>query len=140
MPPTPRVALLERLAASDGRSGARDGIGGDHDAAVVRSVLFNLRRILNSREGAAQAQRDLGLPSPQDLLQNWPSSREGALTAIRRCIQRFEPRLTEVVVRAMPSTGELALSFQIAARLIGPGRIPISLTTAVTPDGRMSLS
>jgi len=140
----PRVALLERLAAPDFRPAERavaDRIeSSTNDAAVVRSVLFNLRRVLNSREGSAAAQLEFGLPSPQELLQNWPVSREGALVAIRRCLQRYEPRLTEVIVRAVPyAPGDLALSFQIAARLIGPSRTAITLTTAVMPDGRISL-
>ena len=149
----PRVALLERLAAPESRPAVRDGgafatsgqisgqvSGSETDAAVVRSVLFNLRRVLNSREGAAAAQMEFGLPSPQELLQNWPVSREGALAAIRRCLLRYEPRLTEVIVRTVPfAPGDLALSFQIAARLIGPTRTQINLTTAVTSDGRVSL-
>ena len=154
----PRVALLERLAAPESRPAIRDGSGAtgsgasnsgstgsnssasESDAAVVRSVLFNLRRVLNSREGAAAAQMEFGLPSPQELLQNWPVSREGALAAIRRCLLRYEPRLTEVIVRTVPfAPGDLALSFQIAARLIGPTRTQINLTTAVTADGRVSL-
>lgn len=141
MATAPRVALLERLAAPDSRTVARDRSFGDNDAAVVRSVLHNLRRVLNSREDSAEAQPDLGLPSPQELLQNWPVSRERALTAIRRCIEHYEPRLCEVIVRTVPyAPGDIALGFQIAARLIGPSRTPISLTTAVTSDGRVSLS
>ena len=73
----PRVALLERLAAPEIRPAIRDGSGStgspgsgtsasESDAAVVRSVLFNLRRVLNSREGAAAAQMEFGLPSPQE--------------------------------------------------------------------------
>jgi len=130
-----RVALLERLAAPDVRHAASD------PAAVVRSVIYNLRRVLNSREGSAPAQPELGLPSPHELLQNWPVSREAALAAVRRCVQRYEPRLTDVVVRSVPySPGDTALSFQVAARLIGPERTPVTLTTAVTADGRVSLT
>ena len=130
-----RVALLERLAAPVARH------VDDDQAAVVRSVIFNLRRVLNSREGSAGAQPDLGLPSPHELLQNWPISREAALTAVRRCVERYEPRLTEVVVRPVPySPGDTALSFQVSARLIGPGRTPVTLTTAVTSEGRVALT
>ncbi len=135
MQPTVRVALLERLASPPGRH------VDDDQAAVMRSVLASLRRVLNSREGSAAAQPDFGLQSPHELLQNWPASRELALTTIRRCLQRFEPRLTDIVVRPVPYTpGDTAISFQIAARLVGPGRVPVSLTTALSADGRVSLS
>jgi type VI secretion system protein len=133
--PAPRVALLERLAGVDARSSTTS------DSAVVRSVVRNLRRLLNTRIGAAAAQPELGLPAPHELLQGWPQTREMALDAIRRCIQRYEPRLCEVVVRAMPGEpGDQALSFQIAARLVGPGRLAVNLTTAVHADGAISLS
>ncbi len=134
MQEAPRVALLERLAAPPGTFTAGD------PSAVMRSVVLNLRRLLNSREGSAGAQLDLGLPSPHEMLQNWPASRDAALAAIRRCVQLYEPRLVDVVVRALPFTpGDTALSFQVAARLCGLQRTPISLTTAVTADGRVTL-
>jgi type VI secretion system protein len=129
-----RVALLERLSGTVSRHVVED------PGAVMRSVLLNLRRVLNSREGAAGANLEFGLPSPHELLLNWPGSQAQALAAVRRCLQRYEPRLTEIVVRPVPYTpGDTAISFQISARLIGPTRTPISLTTALSADGRVNL-
>jgi len=91
-----RVALLERLSGTVSRHAAED------PGAVMRSVFYNLRRVLNSREGSAGANLEFGLPSPHELLQNWPGSQAQALAAVRRCLQRFEPRLTDIVVRPVP--------------------------------------
>ena len=134
-----RVALLERLSGVDDRAGTGQFTLGGEEGAVVRSVVHNLRKVLNSREGSAPAQPEYGLPSPHELLQNWPASRAQALEAIRRCIGLFEPRLVDVAVRAVQADpGQLALGFQISARLVGSQQA-ISFTTAVTAAGRVTL-
>jgi type VI secretion system protein len=135
-----RVALLERLSGAESRSGTAPLAVPGEDTSVVRSVVNNLRKILNSREGSAPAQPLYGLPSPNELLQGWPASRELALQAIRRCIANYEPRLIEVIVRAVPrEPNQPSVSFQITARITG-ARQPISLTTSVGADGRVSLT
>ena len=135
-----RVALLERLSGAGGRGGTDVFATGGEDAAIVRSVVHNLRQVLNSREGSAPAQPTYGLPSPNELLHSWPASREPALQAIRRCIARFEPRLVDVIVRSVPrETDQPSVDFQVTARLKG-SRQPITLTTKVGADGSVSLS
>ncbi|GDY14346.1 hypothetical protein LBMAG53_32240 [Planctomycetota bacterium] len=131
-----RVALLERLSAGD-----RGPTLAEDRAAVLRSVLRNLSRVLNSRQGSAPAQMELGLPSPHELLQGFPANLPRTLKDIRACLQRYEPRLAGVVVKHVPSEGgDLAIRFQITAVLAGGDRTPVNLATAFTGDGRVRIN
>jgi type VI secretion system protein len=133
------ITLLERLSRAAREGGART-VKEDR-GAVMRSVLLNLQRILNSREGAAAAQPELGIPSPHELMRGYPATTEVALRAVKLCIQRFEPRLTNVVVTIDKSEEQrMAIGFTVAAQLAGGDRRdPISFHTSITPDGRMRL-
>lgn len=131
-----RVSLLERLSAGEHALTMVDDRG-----TVVRSILTNLTAILNARSGSAAAQMDLGLPSPHELLQGFPANLPRALQDIKACIQRYEPRLTAVTVRHLKDedSAVAAIRFQITAMLSGD-RTPLSLTTAVSGDGRVRIS
>jgi type VI secretion system protein len=133
------ITLLERLSRAAREGGART-VKEDR-GAVMRSVLLNLQRILNSREGAAAAQPELGIPSPHELMRGYPATTEVALRAVKLCIQRFEPRLTNVVVTIDKSEEQrMAIGFTVSAQLAGGDRRdPISFHTSITPDGRMRL-
>ncbi len=133
------ITLLERLSRAAREGGART-VKEDR-GAVMRSVLLNLQRILNSREGAAAAQPELGIPSPHELMRGYPATTEVALRAVKLCIQRYEPRLTNVVVTIDKSEEQrMAIGFTVAAQLAGGDRRdPISFHTSITPDGRMRL-
>ncbi len=133
------ITLFERLNRAAREGGART-VKEDR-GAVMRSVLLNLQRILNSRQGAAAAQPDLGIPSPHELLQGYPASAEQAQRAVKACIQRYEPRLANVVV-VIDKSEEVrqSISFQVSAQLAGGDRRdPVSFHTAITPDGRIRL-
>lgn len=133
------ITLLERLSRAAREGGTRT-VKEDR-GAVMRSVLLNLQRILNSREGAAAAQPELGIPSPHELMRGYPATTEVALRAVKLCIQRFEPRLTNVVVTIDKSEEQrMAIGFTVSAQLAGGDRRdPISFHTSITPDGRMRL-
>jgi type VI secretion system protein len=90
---------------------------------------------------AAAAQPELGIPSPHELMRGYPATTEVALRAVKLCIQRFEPRLTNVVVTIDKSEEQrMAIGFTVAAQLAGGDRRdPISFHTSITPDGRMRL-
>ncbi len=131
----PSLTLLERLA--QGRS---DRTVVADRAALVRSVLANVQRILNTRAGSAGAQMDLGLPSPHELMQGFPATMHDAQNAIRTCILKYEPRLAAAVVSWVPQPdGAPDLRFAISATLADDARTPLSFTTAVNRDGRIRL-
>ncbi|MBN8525143.1 MAG: type VI secretion system baseplate subunit TssE [Planctomycetes bacterium] len=133
------ITLLERLNRAAVEGGVRT-VKEDR-GAVMRSVLLNLQRLLNTRQGSAAAQPDLGLPSPHEMLIDYPASVEQAQRAVKLCIQRYEPRLSNVVVSIDREEGQKqVLSFAVSAQLAGGDRRdPISFHTAITPDGRIRL-
>lgn len=129
------ITLLERLARRGAAPTARED-----RVAVLRSIIGNMQRILNTRQGSAAAQMDLGLPSPHELMQAFPASVDDAQRAIRACILKFEPRLSNVVVAHLPSDDEShAITFTVSAQLAGDKRDPVSFSTSITPDGRIRL-
>ncbi len=133
------ITLLERLNRA-AREGGDRTVKEDR-GAVMRSVLRNLQCILNTREGSAAAQPELGIPSPHELMCGYPTSIEVALRAVKLCLQRFEPRLTNVVVSIDQAEAErMAIGFTVSAQLAGGDRRdPVSFHTSITPDGRMRL-
>jgi type VI secretion system protein len=133
------ITVLERLAET-ARGGAKRTVREDR-GAVMRSVLNNLQRILNTREGSAPAHPDLGVRSPFELMQGYPQSGQAIVDAVRLCIERYEPRLANVRVAleaADPRGG--VISFQVSAMLAGGDRADlISFHTAIGSDGRIRL-
>jgi type VI secretion system protein len=134
-----RITLLERLAQArkpDARTTNEDRV------AILRSVMKNLQQILNTRQGSAAAQMDLGIPSPHELLQGFPVTQDRAQQVIRRSIMAYEPRLANVIVRYDKQEDKaMDMRFQVTAQLAGGNqRDPISFTTAVTQDGRVRLN
>ena len=134
------ITLLERLDAAVRSPQART-MAQDRPAAV-RSIILNLQRLLNSRQGSAPAQMDLGIPSPHELLQGYPATLDQAMKTIRACIQRYEPRLSAVVVAHVPSDAvSEGIPFRITAQLAGDGpRESLSLQTAISPTGHIRLA
>ncbi len=133
------ITLLERLNRAAREGGART-VKEDR-GAVMRSVLLNLQRILNTRQGSAAAQSDLGVPSPHELLIGFPASLDQAQRAVKQCIQRYEPRLVNVVVAIDKEDDQKqAIAFSVTAQLAGGDRRdPVSFHTAISPDGRIRL-
>lgn len=133
--PTERT-LLERLT----RPGARARTVADHTPDLLRSVVYNLRNILNSRLGNAPAQPDLGMPAPSEITRGGPDGVEKLLRNLRACIEKYEPRLTAVDVVHVDDEADAALSlrFQVTAR-VASGRedVVVSFDTLVDPSGRI---
>ena len=140
MPSVPGSStLLERLAQA--RSGAAKSQVLDAEA-LRRSILANLGDILNTELGSAQAQPDLGVPPPHELMANYPASVEQMVQAIAHCIERYEPRLHGVQVFHLPR-GEgdaLELRFRVSAEipaLAGTGNARLGLETCIQHNGRV---
>jgi type VI secretion system protein len=128
--------FLERLARPDAE---RDRTAREDPAVVVRSVLDNLQRILNSRVGHAPAQPDLGMPAPSDLVRFGAEAGDWIADTLKACIEKYEPRLADVqVARLENEDGSLALRFQVSARLAAEKtEVPVSFDTRVDPAGRI---
>lgn len=141
-PPVARspVTLLERLAAAGDRVGRARSTAGDAQR-LRASILANLRRILGTRLGHAQAQPELGTPAPSELIRDHPACIARLQRAIGSGIQRYEPRLTAVRVQHLPGeSGETTIRFAISAVLADGSRTPVTFATKVDDHGRLDLT
>jgi len=128
--------ILERLARPDD---ARDRTAREDPKEIVRSVLGNLQRILNARLGHAPAQPDLGMPAPSDIIRSGAEAVEWLAGTLKNCIEKYEPRLTDVRVSRLESEDDvLTLRFQVSARLASTKEeVPVSFDTRVDAAGQI---
>lgn len=112
-------SLLDRLLGVEETVASRT-IGPDSDA-VVESILSNLDRLLCSRHGAAPAQPEYGLPDIGAMRRNLSGSKAEIADVIRKSIETYEPRLTNVVVAEQEEDepNPFSLNFTITAYLVG---------------------
>ena len=132
-------SILERLARprTKGQRTLTDNI-----PEITRSVLRNLQHILNSRLGDAPAQPDLGMPSPSEITQASPDAINMVMRNLRSCIEKYEPRLTNIDIAHVEAGDEiLTLRFQVTARLrVSKDGTTIAFDTVVNPGGHIRLS
>tara|TARA_R110002020_G_scaffold56074_16_gene155314 strand:- start:130 stop:549 length:420 start_codon:yes stop_codon:yes gene_type:complete len=131
------LTLLERLdAAQAGRTVAR---GTPDASAVAESVMANLLRVLNAREGCCEIRPDYGVPDFNSFLGQYPDSLPAIARTVREQIEMFEPRLADVDVNFVPNPDQpLALNFHIEAQLVVDGsRRKVSFETVFTDDGHV---
>jgi type VI secretion system protein len=125
--------LLDRLTASQGPSRAtRD----DHAA-----ILAHLRVLLNTRHGDCATCPDFGIPDFTDCLHNLPGGLLQLQTALQDTIARYEPRLTQISVRAVEvDSSSLVLHFEVSARLAGAAdKQVLRFATRIVRGGRVAV-
>ncbi len=107
----------------------------------TQEILAHLRRLLNTRQGDAQAHPSYGLADTLDLRSALPGSGTQLAACIAEAICRHEPRLTDVQVRRVPNDDPLMLVFSVCARLADAPRPTSFFThTHMRPDGRLSVA
>lgn len=110
------------------------------DPAVLSgSVLDNLRRLLNTRQGRCVTRPEYGIPSLEDVRFGGMDGVKELARDIQLSIERFEPRLQRVRVRVLPRTEELTtVRFEIVAELVTPdGRSRVAFETRLDDSGRL---
>ncbi|WP_377828197.1 type VI secretion system baseplate subunit TssE [Bradyrhizobium lupini] len=82
------------------------------------SVMENLRRVLNSRQGCCETRRDFGMPDLNDAMGQGADAVRALARSLKQQIETFEPRLKNVLIRfhADPDN-PLQLSFHVNATL-----------------------
>lgn len=130
--PTPNPSLYEMLLGNF--AGGLEQRLVEEDDQHVLSVLDNLQRILNSREGALSHLPDYGLPDMSMILQGLPATAQNLMQSMAQMLLRYEPRLAAIEVQlleqVLPGHLEYALHLQL--------KHGAALTFAATlsPDGR----
>lgn len=124
-------ALYEVLHGSYGDGTPVAAAGSE---AMALSVLDHLRRLLNARAGSLQHLPEYGLPDLPSLYAELPYSAERLGEAIRRTVERFEPRLEQLhlTVLARPGCAGV-LSVELSGRL--PAGDPVRFESVFEPGG-----
>ena len=105
-------SLFERLNGTpDQRS------GWDRETSVMASVAEHLAKMLSTRAGSVQTLPDYGLPDLNDLRLDLHDVLKQACSAIKHCIDTYEPRLTNVTVTSTENIHHLRLAFAISGWL-----------------------
>lgn len=103
----------------------------------VRSIIGNLRAILNTRLGDSMACADFGVVDFCDLVHEFPAATHTLQRSIRDTITEYEPRLRNVRVRIVATDNPLVLAFEVSARLADdPKRGLVRVRTEVSQGGR----
>lgn len=108
----------------------------------MKSILRNLNRILNARAGQFPAQMDFGIPSPSEIAQAYPESVKVVQKTMRECIEKYEPRLSDVRVNQLESDHhKLAIRFQVTGRLTTTtDHKQVSFDTVIEPSGHIEMA
>lgn len=108
---------------------------------MADSVMENLRRIFNSRQGSVETRPDYGMPDLNDVITLYLEAVPTVERAVRLQIEKFEPRLSSVEVSHDAQHDDpTALAFSIRAILHGESDERIRFDTTLGDDRRLKLS
>lgn len=139
-------SLVERLVAAEDRptpvSASERSPGSSDVSELMDSILRNLRHVLNSRADCCVSRPDFGMPDFNDLVGKFPDALSIISAAVRRQIEEFEPRLTNVTVRHVPDrSNPLRLAFRIhATLLLEDGSQRLAFDTVLNNNGYVNVS
>jgi type VI secretion system protein len=105
----------------------------------VRSIMDHLNRLFNTREGSLSHLKDYGLPDISEVYRRMPEGREELREAVRRAVERYEPRLKRVrVVQRESDSGQFKLVFILSGELKEGG--VVRFQTTFTSMGSTSIA
>lgn len=107
----PAGSLFERMEAPSARS-----LGGRNPNTLRKSIRQSLRNILNTRSGSCRGAPELGIAEPE----NAENFRDAMSQAIVECIERYEPRISQVEVQPalLHAAHSQEMTFHITAWVI----------------------
>ncbi|POP40619.1 type VI secretion system baseplate subunit TssE [Superficieibacter electus] len=108
----PTGSLFERI-----REAATPPSYQNPKGALLRSIRRNLQQILNTRSGSCYGSPELGISDLDNIASVSVNLRDTTAWTIKRCILRYEPRISDVniVVIAPDENAPLELRFHIVA-------------------------
>ena len=128
------VGLLQRLEAEDGVHGVDAS-----ESAILDSVLFNLRILLNSSEGCCEIRPDFGLTDFNGSTNNYMNTAASVARDIEKQIRKFEPRLRNVLVRAIEDQDRpLEFVFHVDAEIAYEDKaVKVKFNSVLGSDGHV---
>jgi len=106
----------------------------------TQSISEHLQILLNTREGLSVTHPDYGLPDLTDIVHMLPDGVHALQNAIRDVILKYEPRLSKVKVRFVPSDDAFVLYFDVLARRNDADKTPFRARTALQPGNRFKVN
>jgi len=92
-----------------------DILTGEYKDPKFCSIRTHLSRLLNARQGSLTHLPDYGLPDVAEIYQCLPYSIDDLISAIKTCIEKYEPRLHNVQIKPEPqSTKDCVLYLDIS--------------------------
>jgi len=109
---------------------------------LAESILTNLKKMLNTRQGGPMIQPDdYGMLDITDVYTRFPDSIVDVQRAIKTTIEKYEPRLKNVQVEHTGEGMDLqTLKFEITAQLADRKRDSVYFKTLVDPSGEVQLN
>jgi type VI secretion system protein len=94
------------------------------DDEVRAAVMEHLRAMFLTRAGSAVGAPDYGIVSVTDIVHLCPDAIEDVLKSIRHTIRTYEPRLSNVTVKHVPTPmgADATIRFEIAGDIQNDGR------------------
>lgn len=129
----PQPSLYEMLTSNF--TGGLDLHNVSEENQVIMSVLDNMQRILNARQGALSHLPDYGLPDMTKILQGMPGTAHELMGTLSAVLLKYEPRLKSITVVMMDQEIPGELRYAIDAELKGIGLVRYG--TAFMPEGRV---
>lgn len=129
----PQPSLYEMLTGNF--TGGLDLHNVSEENQVILSVLDNMQRILNARQGALNHIPDYGLPDMTKILQGMPGTAHELMGTLSAVLLKYEPRLKSITVVMMDQEIPGELRYAIDAELKGIGLVRYG--TAFMPEGRV---
>ena len=104
-----------------------------------RSVLEHLRAMCTTRHGTMVTQPDYGVADVSEMIHAFPDAIAEMARSIRHTIQVYEPRLTNVRVKHIPSE-DMTLRYELTAQLVtGTSKVPVEFETTIDPSRRIAV-
>lgn len=95
----------------------------------IISLMDHLNRMFNTREGSLTHLKDYGLPDISEIYRKMPHGIEELQDAIKRSVEKYEPRMQRVKVIPRDADGEkFKLIFIISGELKGGGVVRFQTT------------
>lgn len=102
---------------------------------VILSVLDNMQRILNARQGTLSHLPDYGLPDMSKILQGLPGTAHQLMNTLSSVLLKYEPRLKSLTITLLEQKMPGELAYAIDAELKGIGLVRYG--TDFIPEGRV---
>jgi type VI secretion system protein len=105
------ASLFDRIQGKSRRSSPSNRL-----QQLLDSIKQHLHEVLNSRPGGCESAVGLGVIDLNDATATTSDFRKSIELAIKECIERYEPRISGVIVSSLINEGDpLLLSFHISA-------------------------